>query len=157
IDQARAIFGQAVTVMQYPVEQGEGFHRIIDLLKMTMYVFGPEGGKPEKQPIPEAERTRAERLHKELVEKAAENDELLLDRYVEQGGLDEDDMCEGLRLGLIARTCVPVFCLSALRNMGSGRLMGFIDHVAPSAVQMSAARTAEGRALPCATDRPAVL
>lgn len=157
LEQARALCGPAVTVMQYPVEQGEGFHRIIDLLKMIMYVFGPEGGKPEKQPIPEAERPRAERLHKELVEKAAENDELLLDRYVEQGLLDEEDMCKGLRLGLIARTCFPVFCLSALRNMGSGRLMGFIDHVAPGAAQMPAARTVEGAELPCAVDGPTVL
>jgi elongation factor G len=38
----------------------------------------------------------------------------------------------GLKKGMMARTCFPVFCLSALRNMGSGRLMGFIDNVAPS-------------------------
>jgi elongation factor G len=45
--------------MQYPVEQGDGFHRIIDLLKMTMYVFKDAGGKPEKQAIPDSEKERA--------------------------------------------------------------------------------------------------
>src|SRR5690606_29396135 len=56
VAQARDHFGNAVTVMQYPLEQGEGFHRIIDLLKMTMYVFKDAGGKPEKQPIPASEK-----------------------------------------------------------------------------------------------------
>ena len=115
--------------MQYPVEQGEGFHRIIDLLKMTMYVFTNEGGKPEKHPIPESEKARAEALHKELVEKAAENDETLMEHYFEKGELSEDEMRQGLKIGMMQRTVYPVFCLSALRNMGSGRLMGFIDNV----------------------------
>jgi elongation factor G len=155
--QAREHFGSAVTVMQYPLEQGEGFHRIIDLLRMTMYVFKDEGGKPEKQPIPETERERAAQLHKELVEKAAENDERLMEHYFEKGELDEDEMSEGLRAGMMARTCFPVFCLSALRNMGSGRLMGFIDNVAPSAEQMPAARTTDGKELACEPGGPPVL
>ncbi len=45
-------FGKAAVLMQYPVNQGVGFNGIIDLLKMTMYRFPPEGGKPEKLPIP---------------------------------------------------------------------------------------------------------
>lgn len=157
VAQAKARFGNAVTVMQYPVEQGEGFHRIIDLLRMTMYVFKDEGGKPEKQPIPDSERERAERLHKELVEKAAENDERLMEHYFDKGELDEDEMSEGLRAGMLARTCFPVFCLSALRNMGSGRLMGFIDNVAPGAEQMPAAKTEDGGELPCRAGGPPVL
>ena len=161
--QAKEHFGNAVTVMQYPVEQGEGFHRIIDLLKMTMYVFKDAGGKPEKQPIPENEKARAEELHKILVEKAAENDEMLMEHYFERGELDEDEMRLGLKQGMMKRTCFPVFCLSALRNMGSGRLMGFIDNVAPSAVEMPPEPLATDGAEPsalwleCKADGPAVL
>jgi len=155
--QAREQFGAAVTVMQYPMEQGEGFHRIIDLLRMTMYVFKDEGGKPEKQPIPGAERERAERLHRELVEKAAENDERLMERYFEKGELDEDEMSQGLRAGMMQRSCFPVFCLSAVRNMGSGRLMGFIDNVAPSATQMPPVQLEDGGQLPCSTEGRPVL
>lgn len=157
VAQAKEHFGGAVTVMQYPMEQGEGFHRIIDLLRMTMYVFKDDGGKPEKQPIPESEHERAAQLHKELVEKAAENDERLMQRYFDKGELDEDEMSEGLRAGMMARTCFPVFCLSAMRNMGSGRLMGFMDNVAPSAAQMPAAVTEEGKELHCLPGGPAVL
>lgn len=155
--QARELFGSAVTVMQYPLGQGEGFHQIIDLLRMTLYDFPEGGGKPVKKPIPEQERERAERLHKELVEKAAENDERLMERYFDQGELDEDEMSEGLRSGMNQRTCFPVFCLSAVHNMGSGRLMGFIDNVAPGAEQMPAALTEEGADLPCRADGPAVI
>lgn len=161
--QAKEHFGNAVTVMQYPLEQGEGYHRMIDLLKMTMYVFKDAGGKPEKQPIPESEKARAEELHKVLVEKAAENDEALMEHYFERGELDEDEMRLGLKQGMMKRTCFPVFCLSALRNMGSGRLMGFIDNVAPSAVEMPPEPLAtDGRDpsaiwLECKADGPAVL
>ncbi|MCC6839873.1 MAG: elongation factor G [Flavobacteriales bacterium] len=155
--QARDLLGPAVTVMQYPLEQGEGFHRIIDLLRMTMYVFKDEGSKPEKQPIPEAERERADRLHKELVEKAAENDERLMEHYFDKGELDEDEMSQGLRAGMMQRSCYPVFCLSALRNMGSGRLMGFIDNVAPSAMDMPPACSDAGGEVLCASSGPAVV
>ena len=155
--QAKEHFGNAVTVMQYPVESGEGFHRIIDLLKMTMYVFKDAGGKPEKQPIPDSEKERAEALHKELVEKAAENDEALMEHYFDKGELDEDEMRQGLKQGMMKRTCFPVFCLSALRNMGSGRLMGYIDNVAPSPTEMPAEELVDGGTLPCKADGPTVL
>ncbi|MBL7962494.1 MAG: elongation factor G [Flavobacteriales bacterium] len=157
VAQAKEHFGSAVTVMQYPVESGEGFHRIIDLLKMTMYVFKDQGGKPEKQPIPESEKERADALHKELVEKAAENDETLMEHYFDKGELDEDEMRQGLKQGMMKRTCFPVFCLSALRNMGSGRLMGYIDNVAPSALEMPAEPLVDGGELACRADGPAVL
>jgi len=157
VAQAKEHFGSAVTVMQYPVEQGDGFHRIIDLLKMTMYVFKDAGGKPEKQPIPDGEKAKAEALHKELVEKAAENDETLMEHYFEKGELDEDEMRQGLKQGMMKRTCFPVFCLSALRNMGLGRLMGYIDNVAPSATEMPAEELEGGGSLPCKADGPTVL
>ncbi|MCB9170185.1 MAG: elongation factor G [Flavobacteriales bacterium] len=157
VAQAREHFGNAVTVMQYPVEQGEGFHRIIDLLKMKMYTFKNDGGRPEKEEIPGAERSRAEALHKDLVEKAAENDETLMEHYFEKGELDEDELRQGLKIGMMKRSVFPVFCLSALRNMGSGRLMGFIDNVAPSAVEMPPAPLVDGGALPCKADAPPVL
>ncbi len=61
--------------MQYPVNEGEGFNSIVDLLKMTMYKFPKDGGKPEKLAIPDSELDKAKELHNEQVEKSAENDE----------------------------------------------------------------------------------
>jgi elongation factor G len=53
--------------------------------------------------------------------------------YFEQGTLNEDEMRRGLKIGMMKHEVFPVFCVSAKQNMGSGRLMGFIDNVAPSA------------------------
>ena len=150
-------FGSAVTLMQYPVNEGESFNKIIDLLKMTMYVFPEKGGKPEKQAIPDSEKEKAERLHNELVEKAAENDESLMEQYFEKGTLDEDEMREGLKIGMMKHDVFPVFCISAKKNMGSGRLMGFIDNVAPSAVDAIPEQTTDGKEIPHAIDGPVEL
>ncbi|MDH5602580.1 MAG: elongation factor G [Cyclobacteriaceae bacterium] len=134
LDSVKERFGSAATLMQYPVNPGEGFNQIIDLLKMKLYKFGPEGGKPEKLPIPAGEKERADALHNELVEKAAENDEALMELYFEKGTLTEDELRQGLKIGMRNHEVFPIFCLSAVNNMGSGRLMGFIDNVSPSAV-----------------------
>ena len=92
LEQAKATFGDGVVVMQYPYNQGEGFNCIIDLLKMTMYKFPEEGGKPEKLPIPDEEREKANELHNTLVEAAAEHDDELMELYFEKGELDEDEL-----------------------------------------------------------------
>lgn len=153
----RTRFGNAVTQMQYPVTQGDGFNCIVDLLKMVMYKFPAEGGKPEKLPIPETEKEKANQLHNELVEKAAENDEKLMEKYFEKGTLDEDEMREGLKLGMIHHDVFPVFCMSAKKNMGSGRMMGFIDNVAPSPLEAKPETTIDDIELPFEQSKPTVL
>lgn len=149
IREAKNHFGNKVVVVQYPVQQGAGFHEIIDVLRMTMYKFLDTGGKPEKIPIPEAEKERAEMLHRELVEAIASNDETLMEKYFDKGELDEEEMKEGMKKAMISHDLFPVFCLSAERNMGSGRLMGFIDVVCPSANEMPDQITKSGEKLPC--------
>ena len=150
-------FGNAVVQVQYPVNQGENFNTIVDVLKMVMYKFTAEGGKPEKLPIPASEKEKADRLHNELVERAAENDEQLMEKYFEKGTLDEDEMIEGLRLGMIHHDVFPVFVTSAKKNMGSGRLMGFIDNVAPSPLDAKPEYTAEGKEIAFDQSKPCVL
>ena len=157
IEQAKRSFGKAITVMQYPLTQGESFNAIIDLLKMTMYKFPAGGGKPEKLPIPAEEKEKADRMHNELVEKAAENDEKLMEKYFEQGNLDEDELRQGLKLGMLHHDVYPVFCLSAKRNMGNGRLMGFIDNVAPSATELLPEMLEDGSEMKCDPKGPAAI
>jgi elongation factor G len=119
-----------------------------------MYKFPKDGGKPEKLPIPDDEKERAGELHNELVEKAAENDEELMELYFEKGSLDEDEMRKGLKIGMLKHDVFPIFCLSAKNNMGSGRLMGFIDNVAPSAQEMNPEITTEGEEIGCDPSQP---
>ncbi|TVP99486.1 MAG: elongation factor G [Balneolaceae bacterium] len=132
VDSAKERFGRGVVIVQYPYSEGDDFHAIIDVLKMTMYEFPEDGGKPDKLPIPESQRAQAELLHNELVEAIAENDETLLDMYFENGSLDEYQMTDGLNMSLLNRDIFPVFCACASRNFGTGRIMGFLGNVAPS-------------------------
>ncbi len=157
VREARAHFGNNVVVVQYPLQTGAGFHEIIDVLRMTLYKFTDTGGKPEKLPIPPEEKEKAEQLHKELVEAVASNDEALMEKYFEKGELDEDEMKAGLKKAMIAHDLFPLFCLSAERNMGSGRLMGFIDNVCPSANEMPAQKTKKGGTLTCDSNGPSCL
>jgi elongation factor G len=141
-------FGPGVTPMQFPVNEGPGFNGIIDLLKMKYYHFSKDGGKPEKREIPEYLQEKTNKMHNELVEKAAENDEALMELYFDKGTLSEDEMRKGLRLGMLNHDVFPVFCISAKDDMGSGRLMGFIDNVAPSAIDAMAEYTVSGEEIP---------
>lgn len=145
IEQAKGQFGSGVVVMQYPYNAGDGFDSIIDVLKMVMYKFPADGGKPEKLPIPDEEKARADELHNALVEAAAEHDEALMEMYFEKGELDEDEMRQGIRIGMLSRDIFPVFCTSAKNNMGSGRMMGFIGNVAPSAGDIHDEETEDGQ------------
>lgn len=154
VAEAKNHFGNKVTVVQYPRTQGAGFHEIIDVLKMTMYSFKDSGGKPEKHAIPPEEKEKADLLHKELIETIASNDEALMEQYFEKGELDEDEMKTGLKKAMIQHDLFPLFCTSATRNMGSGRLMGFIDNVCPSANEMPAQITLAGHQLPCDASGP---
>jgi elongation factor G len=154
VAQAKEHFGRNVVVVQYPLNQGLEFNSIIDVLRMTMYKFPSQGGKPQKLPIPDDEREKANRLHKELIEAIAENDESLMEKYFDKDELDEDEMKVGLKKAMINHDLFPVFCISAKKNMGSGRLMGFIDNVCPSANEMPPQKTKAGGLLPCDADGP---
>jgi elongation factor G len=152
VQEAKDHFGPRVTVVQYPLQTGAGFHEIVDVLHMTLYKFRDTGGKPDKLPIPEGELARAEALHRELVEAVAANDELLMEHYFDKGELAEDELKDGMRKAMTAHEIFPLFCLSAERNMGSGRIMGFIDNVCPSANELPPQLSKTGEDVECRAD-----
>ncbi len=144
LESAQERFGREVVPVQFPHNEGEGFNAIIDVMKMVMYEFPKEGGKPSKLPIPDSQRSRAELLHQQLVEIVAENDENLMDLYFQRGTLDEESLVEGMHTAMLNRQLFPVFCVSAERNMGSGRVMGFIDAVAPTPLEVPGPTKVDG-------------
>lgn len=150
------LVGNKAVKIQYPIKI-DGAQGIIDILKMRLYKFGPNGGKPEKLPIPESELEKANQLHNELVEKAAENDESLMELYFEKGSLNEDEMRQGIKAGMLQHDLFPVFCVSAINDMGSGRLMGFIDNVAPAATDMLPEISLEGHQIKPIKEDPTTL
>lgn len=132
VDQCKNAFGNKVTIVQYPVETGPGFNSIVDVLKMKMFVYGPDGGLPEIVDIPASEKERADELNNELIEMAAENEEELMEKYFDQGTLSEDEIRKGMKLGILGRDLFPVFCTCAKKNIGVGRLLEFLSKVAPA-------------------------
>lgn len=149
LDQAQERFGPKVIPIQYPYNSGPGFNSIIDALRMIMYVFSESGGKPQKQPIPAEEMPKAIAMHNLLVEAAAENEDGLMEKYFEQGSLDEADLAKGLTIALANQQIFPVFCTSSTKNMGSGRIMGFINDIAPSPSDRPDAELADKTYLAC--------
>ena len=150
------LVGKNVVKIQYPLIV-DGAQCIIDVLKMKMYKFGPQGGKPEKLEIPKDQIEHARELQNELIEKAAENDENLMELYFDKGTLNEDEMREGIKKGMLNHELFPVFCISALNDMGTGRLMGFIDNVAPSAADLKPEQSVEGATIECKPNAPTSL
>ena len=152
----KSLVGNKAVKIQYPLIV-DGAQCIIDVLKMKMYKFKPEGGKPDKFEIPEDQKEIADALHNELVEKAAENDEELMELYFDKGTLNEDEMRAGIKAGMLNHDLFPVFCVSALNDMGTGRLMGFIDNVAPAASELKSEQSLEDIEVIPNTEEPTVL
>lgn len=145
IEQMREIFGKKVIAIQYPLQRGPGFNSFIDVLLMKKYSWGPDGGVPVIEDIPDDQLEHARELHQQLVEAAAENDETLMEKFFEQGHLTEDEMREGIRKGLMDRSIFPVFCVSALKDMGVRRMMEFLGNVVPFVEDMPAPIDTEGQ------------
>ena len=154
IEQMRDIFGKKVVPIQYPLSVGPGFNAMIDVLLMKKYSWGPDGGVPVIEEIPAEERERAQELHRQLVEAAAENDETLMEKFFEEEHLTEDEMRLGIRKGLVDRSIFPVFCVSALKDMGVRRMMEFLGNVVPFVEDMPAPVDSAGEEVKPLSDGP---
>lgn len=154
ISQLKQHFGGSVTIVQYPVNPGLGFDAVIDLLKMKMLKFPEKDGKPEILDIPDAEKGKAEELQAALIEDLAANDESLMEKYFENGTLSEDEIQQGLKLGLKSRGLFPVLCVNAKQDMGAGRLLEFICNNVPSPDEMPGVKTNNDKVLTCNASDP---
>ncbi|MCF8221647.1 MAG: elongation factor G [Bacteroidales bacterium] len=137
-------FGGNVTLVQFPVNEGEDFDSIIDVIKMKMLKYPKEGGLCEEHDLPSEYADKAAELQAELIEKAAENDESLMEIFFENDTLTEDEMKSGIKTGLLQRGIFPVFCASAKGNKGVDRITEFIANVAPLAPETPAWKTEDG-------------
>jgi elongation factor G len=115
VKQAHELISHDVIPVQFPVKQGLGFDSIVDVLRMKMLKFAPgANGKYVEQEVPAEAKARADELRQQLVELIAETDENLLNKYLEQGALSDDELKKGLRAGIRDR---KVFPCSALRRL----------------------------------------
>ena len=144
VEQLTEIYGPKVVPVQYPLNEGPDFNALIDVLVMKKYSWKPEGGAPIIEDIPADQLDKATEMHKALVEAAAENDETLMEKFFETEELSEDEMREGIRKGLAARSIYPVFCVCAVKDMGVRRLMEFLGNVVPFVDEMPQVHNTRG-------------
>lgn len=144
LEQLISIYGNKVVPVQYPIKTGPDFNALIDVLLMKKYSWGPDGGEPTIEEIPADQMDKALEMHKALVEAAAENDETLMEKFFESETLTEDEMREGIRKGLAARSMFPVFCVCAGKDMGVRRLMEFLGNVVPFVDEMPKVHNTRG-------------
>ncbi len=157
IENLKERFGSDVVMIQYPVNAGPGFDSIIDVLTMKLYKYPQGGGKVEVLDIPDDHKDRADELHNELVEKAAENDEGLMELFFEKDSLDESEIRQGITDGLLINGIYPVLCCAAKTDIGVGRLMEFLVNVSPSPAEADPAKTDDDKEIKCDAGGPVSL
>ena len=157
LERLKENYGSKVVPVQYPLATGPDFNSLIDVLLMKKYSWGPEGGAPTIEPVPEEEMEKAQAWHKVLVEAAAEHDETLMEKFFESESLTEDEMREGIRKGLAARGMFPVFCVCAGKDMGVRRLMEFLGNVVPFVDEMPTVFNTRGIPVPPDANGPTSL
>ena len=150
IDALHQTFGKKVVIIQFPVETGLNFNAFIDVLKMKMYRFKDDNGTREELEIPAEYADQAAELQQQLIEMAAENDESLMEVFFDKGVLTEEEIRKGLSTGMAKCDIMPLFCLSAKKDIGTKRLMEFIINVAPTPTQ-SEQILIDGTKIPCDT------
>ena len=126
--------------VQYPIGAADTFEGIIDLVLMRAFYFDPTelGARVEERDIPEQFREIAELWRHEMIEKAADFDDALMEKFLEsEESIEAADINRALRKGTIAEACTPVFCGSALRYIGVQRLLdGVVEYLpAPNEVE----------------------
>ena len=124
--------GRKMIIVQFPVATGAGFNGFIDVLTNKYYNFKDANGTREDLDIPADFADQAEMTRQELIEKAAEFVDSLMEKFFEEGTLSEDDIRKGLSLGIRNCEVTPVFCVSAKKDIGVKRLLEFTKNVALS-------------------------
>ncbi len=130
----RRLKGRAVP-LHIPVGEEHAFQGFVDLVKMKATLFAD--GKAREADIPGEVADRAKEYREKLVEAAAETDDELLNKYLEAGSLEEDEMLKALRAGISAGKIIPVLCAAAVKSIGTQALLDLIVHEFPSPADRS--------------------
>jgi len=117
--------------LQLPIRQGETFLGVADVLSGKAHMFKPDGSTAEAE-IPAGLADDVSLLRDITVENIAESDEILMEKYLEEGSLPLEDLHDGLRAGVIKGELIPVLTCSALENKGGAALLDAIEALLPS-------------------------
>jgi elongation factor G len=120
LEAIRQFFGRQAVPLQLPLGEEKDFRGVVDLIKMKAFVFEKdESGKYKEEDIPAALKEEAAEKREELVEMIAENDEKLMEKYLEKGELASEEVQAGLKKAVFGHQLFPVLICSALTNIGT--------------------------------------
>ncbi|MBU1911088.1 elongation factor G [Patescibacteria group bacterium] len=118
---------------QIPLGSEDSFTGVVDLIKKKAYTFGGKMGEEVKEiEIPADMESQVTEYRSQLMEKVAECSEDLLDAYLENGALTDEQIVRGIRIGTVSGQIYPVFCGSALKNAGVQLLLDAVVAYLPS-------------------------
>jgi len=119
-----------------PIGKEDHFEGIIDLIAMkaVYYDATDQGASFREEDIPADKLAKARKWRANLVEKSAEQDDVLIEKFLETGDLDDEEILGIIRKATIARRIVPVYCGSAFKNKGIQRLLDGIVQFLPSPI-----------------------
>lgn len=137
-------FDKTFVPVAIPIGAGADYRGVVSLIEMKAYMTPEAGAKESAVDIPEDMQSAVEEAHEVLIGAAAEGDEELEMKYLEEETLDSDEIRRGIAEGLRANKIVPVLCGSALGNSGMAPLLNFIANNAPSPAGIEEAVTTKG-------------
>ena len=117
--------------IQLPIMAEGKMTGYLNAIQEKAYKFSTQG--PQEIQIPEELRQQMDDMQASLMETAAENDDILLDKYFEEGKLSKDDTVHGIRRGIATGSVIPVMAGSALQNRGVINLLDEIVRYMPNA------------------------
>ena len=119
--------------MQIPIGSEENLEGVVDLIKMKAFKFvGKNGEEVVEEEIPEELKAKSVEYRDKMVEKIAEQEDALTEKYLNGEDIKEDDLNRVLRKAVIEYKLIPVFCGSALKNKGVQLLLDAIVNYLPS-------------------------
>ena len=136
LSQIKDKFGISVVPLQIPIGKESNFKGIVDIVKMKSRIF--DGKTVVEGDVPSDLLDVANEYKSSITEAVAENDEALLDKYLNEGELSADEIISGLRAGIAKSEIVPVFCGSSLTNKGVKSLLDSIVDYMPSPLDADA-------------------
>lgn len=129
--------GANAVLVQLPIGIEDKFSGLVDLVEMKAYTYKDDLGKEiESTEIPEEMKENVNEYKTKLHEKVAETDEVLLDKYLNQGELEINELREGLRRATIKNEIIPVLAGSALKNKGVQLLLDAVIDYLPSPIEV---------------------
>jgi len=129
-----------VVPLQYNIGAEEEFKGVVDLIKMQAIYWNEDdqGLTFEARDIPEELLATCQDLREQMVESAAEANEELMDKYLEEGDLSVEDIKKGIRIRTIANEIVPALCGSAFKNKGVQAVLDAVIDFLPAPDEVEA-------------------